>query len=462
MLVQMDGLFLGGGIEPAAEGMQALRRYADSQDWGAFRRFYEVPTLAWISASDGFLTGLAVAGAVATVLLIADVAPALMLALAWLLYLSLVQVGGIFFQYQWDALLLESLFASIFIAPVRLLPRLRGDDEPALAGVWILRMLVFKLMFLSGAVKLLARDDTWTSLHALDVHFFTQPIPSWTAYYAHHLPHWLLAAALVITFIIELALPWFAFGPRRLRIAFGLGTMFLMLMIGLTGNYGFFNLLTFALALWCFDDAALRRLVPRRWRERTPDPARPPERRLPRVWRAGAAAAAVAILTLSAVHFYRRLDRKSEFGQWLVELTGHYMTVNSYGLFQDMTLTRPEIIVEGSRDGVTWEAYEFRYKPGDLDRRPPQLGFHMPRLDWQMWFAALYGCDYTRWFEGFEARLLEGRKEVRALLAHDPFGDDPPRYLRTTVYDYTFTEPDEPGWWRRADPRPFCPPVQRR
>lgn len=462
MWVQMKGLFLSGGIAPAADFMDAVRAHADAHHWSALRRFLELPTLAWLSAGDGFLTALVAIGALAALLLIADVAPGPMIAILWLTYLSLVRVGDLFFQYQWDALLLEALFASLFLAPWRLLPRIRSDREPAPAGVVLVRLLLFKLMFLSGAVKLIARDHTWTGFRALDVHFFTQPLPTWTAWYAHHAPHWLHVLMMLVMFAVELVLPLFALGPRPLRIAFGTGTMLLMLAIGSTGNYGFFNLLTFTLAVMCLDDRLLMRLVPRRLRARTPDPDGPRGQPLP-LWTRRARWGAVALIALvGLLEGNRRLRRDGEAGAWLMAKTAPFESVNAYGLFQDMTLERPEIIVEGSRDGTHWQAYEFAWKPGDPARRPAFTGPHMPRLDWQMWFAALYGCRNSEWFLGLEARLLEGRPEVRALLARDPFGDDPPRYLRSTLYRYQFTDPGEDGWWKRTEVGPFCPAVSRR
>jgi hypothetical protein len=461
MWVQMDGLLLRKGIAPAADLVAAVRTYADEQGWSSWHRWFEFPTLAWFSASDGALTALATIGVGASVLLILDCAPGMAIAIMWVCYLSLVQVGGVFFQFQWDALLLETLFLSLFFTPWRVYPRLSTDRDPPLVGVWLLRLLLAKLMFLSGAVKLLAHDDTWTSLRALDVHFFTQPLPNVPAYYAHQLPHVVHAAAILVTLFIELCMPLLVFGPRRLRIAFGMATMFLMTMISLTGNYGFFNVLTFSLAVVCYDDAALRRFVPRSWRRFLPTSPSPGAR--PSgcwKWRSRALwAIAALILLASAAHSYRRLVRKSQLGAGLIRLSAPFVSVNAYGLFQDMTLERPEIIVEGSRDGNEWHAYEFRYKPGDPARRPAFVGPHMPRLDWQMWFAALGGCRSARWFPAFEAALLEGKPEVRSLLLSDPFGDEPPRYLRTTVYDYQFAETDEPGWWRRTPQGTFCPPL---
>jgi hypothetical protein len=137
----------------------------------------------------------------------------------------------------------------------------------------------------------------------------------------------------------------------------------------------------------------------------------------------------------------------------LAELTAAvepFRSVNTYGLFAVMTTTRPEIVVEGSDDGTTWQAYEFRYKAGRLDRRPPWVAPHQPRLDWQMWFAALGRYESERWFQQFCARLLQGSPAVLRLLAYDPFNGRPPRYVRGVVYRYRFTGVSAgDAWWRR-------------
>jgi hypothetical protein len=112
-------------------------------------------------------------------------------------------------------------------------------------------------------------------------------------------------------------------------------------------------------------------------------------------------------------------------------------------------------VVEGSDDGITWRAYEFRYKPGDVLRRPSQVAPHQPRLDWQMWFAALGDVRDNPWFVRFCLRLLEGSPSVLALLDRNPFPDAPPRYLRARLYDYRFSTPAERretgAWWSAAN-----------
>jgi hypothetical protein len=141
-----------------------------------------------------------------------------------------------------------------------------------------------------------------------------------------------------------------------------------------------------------------------------------------------------------------------------------FLLLNSYGLFAMMTTTRPEIVVEGSADGETWREYEFRYKPGALTRRPPWNIPHQPRLDWQMWFAALGGSwEDEAWFGAFLIRLLEGSPAVLRLLASNPFPDRPPRFVRATLYDYRFSDPATRAatgqWWVRTKTREFAPVV---
>jgi len=125
-----------------------------------------------------------------------------------------------------------------------------------------------------------------------------------------------------------------------------------------------------------------------------------------------------------------------------------------------MTTKRPEIIVEGSDDGVSWRPYRFRWKPCELDRRPRFTPLHLPRLDWQMWFAALGGdCRSEPWFLRFQQRLLEGEPQVLGLLRENPFPARPPRYVRARLYLYKFTGLGSVDWWAREDQGLFCRPL---
>src|SRR5439155_1111757 len=111
-----------------------------------------------------------------------------------------------------------------------------------------------------------------------------------------------------------------------------------------------------------------------------------------------------------------------------------FRIVNGYGLFRVMTKDRCEIVIEGSADGIDWLPYEFKWKPGDVKRAPGWCAPHQPRLDWQMWFAALDSPRENPWLSGLVVRLLQGSPDVTRLLAHSPFPNTPPRYVRAMFY----------------------------
>jgi hypothetical protein len=147
----------------------------------------------------------------------------------------------------------------------------------------------------------------------------------------------------------------------------------------------------------------------------------------------------------------------------LVSWQAPFDLANTYGLFAVMTTSRIEIVVEGSNDGKTWQAYDFKYKPGNVARRPPWVAHYQPRLDWQMWFAAFGNYRENPWFSNFMIRLLQGSPEATALLASNPFPNVPPRYVRAVAYDYHFTDfaahKGAGDWWRREPKGLYFPEV---
>jgi hypothetical protein len=471
---QIDGLIGSQGILPAADYLKAVARQIGPE------RFWWLPTFSWIDAGDGFLHCQCAAGVLFAVLLMAGVAPILDLVMLWALYLSLSTVGRDFLSFQWDILLLETGFLAIFLAPRQWLPGLGRESPPPLTMIWLARWLVFRLMFMSGAVKLLSGDSAWWDLTALTVHYETQPLPTWMGWHAHQLPEWFQRTSVLVMFFIELILPAFVFSSRQFRrVAFS-GFASLMLLISATGNYTFFNLLTIALCVLLLDDPLLLRVLPRSVAARlearlesarsrvstdASGPVAGPSSVLHRVRFAGLIALSGLIFLLSATQTIARLDGDRSPSNPLLFALLRYAsplrTVNSYGLFAVMTVTRPEIVVEGSNDGVRWLPYEFKWKPGDLKRRPAFVAPHQPRLDWQMWFAALGRFRANPWFANTLVRLLQGSPEVLRLLETNPFPDAPPRYIRAVLYQYRFTDSatrkKSGDWWRRERLGMYCP-----
>jgi predicted DCC family thiol-disulfide oxidoreductase YuxK len=477
--VQIIGLVGRNGILPANSVMETIRQRADAQHLG-LSRYHLVPTLGWFSATDGFLTLQCAAGATLAVLLIIGIAPAPCLFLLWLIYLSLATVCREFLAFQWDNLLLETGFLSIFLAPLQLWPRLSRAAPPSRLVLWLLRWLLFKLMFQSGCVKLLSGDPTWRNLTALTFHYETQPLPTWVGWYAHQLPAWAQKASAATMFGIELFVPFLIFAPRRLRQFACLVLAVFQALIFLTGNYCFFNLLTVALCLLLLDDAALKAFLPARlrkslspvgrasWRATLAGDVLAREDARPTGWKwpvqITVPLAAIAVVT-SLLQFSVLFRLPLPWPRPLLAVYGWlepFRSFNSYGLFAVMTTTRPEIIIEGSDDGVTWRAYEFKYKPGDVNRRPGFVEPHQPRLDWQMWFAALGSYRHNPWLVNFCVRLLQGSPPVLALLERNPFPNAPPRYIRAVVCDYRFTDAatrrKTGAWWSRRETREYLPP----
>ena len=454
--VQIDGLIGDRGIFPVNQYLDAI--------WENFGiiGYWTFPTLCWVSADTQFLHLLCASGVFFSVLVIFGIFPVPSLIGLWACYLSFSTVCRTFLGYQWDTLLLEVGFLAIFFAPLQFLPKLSREKAPSKIIICLFYWLLFRLMFSSGVVKLISGDLSWRTLTALSYHYQTQPIPNVTAWYAHQLVEWFQKFSVFGTLSIELILPFFMLAPRRLRLLAFFGTVSLQILILITGNYCFFNLLTVALCILLLDDGYLTRVFPRQL-------FTIPNLSQPRSLTAFGISLSVAIVVipLSIVQMKARVFKieLSNFEQRVHRWTAPYRSVNSYGLFATMTKSRPEIIVEGSIDGKEWKSYEFKWKPGNLGRSPPQVAPHQPRIDWQMWFEALNylrGQKPTSWFRSFLLRLLEGEDRVLRLLAYNPFVDSPPRYIRAVVYDYKFTNKEtkqESGnWWSRRYLGIYVPP----
>jgi uncharacterized membrane protein YphA (DoxX/SURF4 family) len=344
----------------------------------------------------------------------------------FVLYLSLSSVGQPFTSFQWDALLLEAGFLAIFAGAPWL--------------VWAYRLLLFRLMFESGWVKLASHDPNWRNLHALRFHFMTQPLPNPVAYYVYRAPPGLLDFLTGVALAIELLAPFLLFGPRIARYIGVCLLMLLQLAILLTGNYAFFNLLSLALCLWGLDDRTFAPLGG--WLSwRFPLLSFHPR---PEAFRVAGNVAVAALVLLGGMQLLDSAASRvaaAPFSELLATIQP-FEIVNGYGLFAVMTTTRPEIVVEGSNDQLDWREYQFPYKPGNTHRNLPWVAPYQPRLDWQMWFAALGDYQSNTWVGSLLYRILTGEPSVYRLLNTPPF-DHPPRYLRALLYQYDFTTPDE-------------------
>lgn len=464
-LVQAEGLVGANGILPFAEWLNAIRPDVAAAGY----RF--VPTLLWFSPTDTALHLMLPVGMAFSLLLILGVIPLVSTVVLWALYLSVTIAGRVFWGFQWDNLLLEAGLLAILASPWRWRMRWRAPDEPSRLVVFLFHLLVFKLMFMAGWVKLASRDSAWWHLTALKYHYWTQPLPIWTAWYADRLPLWVQRFCCFIMFGIELVLPFFIWLGARARALAAVAFVGLMVLIAATGNYTFFNLLTAILCVWLLRDrewAWLLNLPPTRIRRliaRIAPPVLPasPPVKFSRGW---AWLPGILIAGISVVVMLSAFRAPVPWPGWVrrgVTAAAPFRSVNPYGLFASMTKSRPEIIIEGTWDGERWFPYEFRWKPGDVSVRPRLVAPYQPRLDWQMWFAALGEKEGNPWILNLMVRLMQNEPDVLALLEYNPFEQRPPVQVRAMRYNYRFATPDERKqglWWAREFKDLYCPPFR--
>lgn len=431
--LQAQGLIGSDGILPLQDFFTHARQQYGAQVW------WNTPSLMLLDSSDHFLQFVCILGIAAAAMVVINRATVVMLVLCYVLYLSLYHAGQLFMGYQWDVFLLEAGFLAIFL----------GNGSRIV--VWLYRWLLFRFMFMGGMVKLLSGDESWRNLTALSYHYETQPLPTPLAWYMHQLPQQLHVYMTGAVLFIELLVPLLYFMPRNFRLVAALLTLVFEYVILLTGNYNFFNLLTIFICLFLLDDRALRFVIPRRLLVALSES----ERHSGRFAMRCAVPVMLLVVASGGLQMFMRIsgDEPSPILTDFTQLTSVFGVVNTYGPFAVMTKSRPEIIIEGTRDGREWKTYEFRYKAGDVSHRPVFNIPHQPRLDWQMWFAAYSSVNRQFWFQRFVQKLLEGSAPVLDLMAYNPFPDSPPRYIRARVFDYHFTTTAERrqsgNWWKR-------------
>jgi hypothetical protein len=452
---QIHGLIGPRGILPAGEYLQRVGSVL-----GAAKGAWYAPTLLWLGSGGLALTLVVGAGIIASLLLVANVWPRGSAAAATLLFLSCIAALQDFSSYQSDGMLLEAGFVSFFFAPRGIRPGLGAADPPSRLSLFMLRWEWFRIYFQSGIVKLASGDPHWRDLTAMDEYYQNGPLPTWIGWYVQHFPHGYHAATVVLTLVVELVLVWALFLPRRFRIACCGVVTALQVRIIATANYAFLNYLVLALGVLLLDDRALARL-----RLPLPRPAPGGPRARPAWWRRAEAAALGVALYVTVAEFLLRLVGGLGPLDAPVRLLAPFRIANAYGLFAVMTPARYEIEFQGSRDGRTWIAYPFRYKPQDPRAAPGIYAPYQPRFEWNLWFASLGPWEQSEWVVQAQQRLVEGSPDVLKLFRGDPFHGRPPARVRTVLWQYWFTDLPEKRrtglWWRRRDLGPFTGTLTR-
>ena len=416
--------------------------------------FREFPSLFHLRYSDGLLRLVAWTGIVLSAVLVAGLpqrgpvwVPMLVWLGLWVLYLSIVNIGQVFYSFGWESILLEAGFFAIFLG--------NAQTAPAFPVLLLFRWLAFRVELGAGLIKLRG-DPCWRDLTCMDYHHETQPIPNPLSRYVHLLPQVFHRAEVVGNYVAQLGAPFLLFLPQPIA---GIGALLMIATqayLVLSGNYAWLNVLTMVIAAAAVPDAFFRVVLPS---------SAPATLLAPPAWYVVLVLLVTAVV---AVLSYWPVANLLARRQLMNYAFNRLHLVGTYGAFGSITRERYEIVMEGTSAATVspqaeWREYQLKAKPGDPWRRPRQVAPYHLRLDWLMWFAALSPSYAEPWFRELVGRLLAGDRQVLRLLGRNPFPDAPPVWLRARYYHYRFATRAEHratgAWWVRELAGDFLAPV---
>ncbi|MEY9849908.1 hypothetical protein ABH940_007023 [Streptacidiphilus sp. BW17] len=430
----LAGVYLVGFLVAARQGKALIGEHGllPVPRFLARRTWREAPSLFQFGYSDRLLAAVSWGGAALAVAVAAGAADAVPLwagmlcwAVLWVLYLSIVNVGQTWYSFGWESLLLETGALAVFLG--------NGRVAPPITTLLLIRWILFRVEVGAGLIKLRG-DRCWRELTCLYYHHETQPMPGPFSWWFHRLPKPLHRVEAGANHVVQLGAPVALFLPQPVAtVAAGL-IVTTQLWLVLSGNFAWLNWVTITLALSAVSTGGDRAY-----------PATP-------LW---FSVLVLAYGALVLVLSYRPARNLLSSRQVMNRSFDSLHLVNTYGAFGSVTRLRHEVVLEGSADGHTWLAYEFKGKPGDPRRRPRQFAPYHLRLDWLMWFAALNPGYARPWLTPLLRKLLDGDRDTLRLLRRDgnPFPDMPPAHVRATLYRYRYTTRAERratgAWWHR-------------
>lgn len=431
-------------------GMLPIPRFVAAQS------FWRAPSIFHLRYSDRLFAAVAWFGAALSTAVVAGAADAVPLWAAmaiwfvlWVLYLSIVNVGQTWYSFGWESLLLETGFLMIFLG--------NHDVAPPVLTLWMARLLLFRVEFGAGLIKLRG-DPCWRDLTCLYYHHETQPMPGPLSWFFHHLPKPLHRVEVAGNHFAQLIVPFGLFAPQPAASVAAAIIVITQLWLVASGNFAWLNWVTILLACSAIDDASVALLLPGNLVPAHDGLATP-------AWFVGlVSAVTAAVLFMSYWPIRNMLSSRQRMNMSF----NSFHLVNTYGAFGSIGRIRREVVIEGTDDAhltdqTVWREYEFKGKPGGVRRLPRQWAPYHLRLDWLMWFAAISPGYAQPWLRPFLQRLLRNDRPTLRLLRHNPFPDAPPRYVRAQLYQYRFTTPAElrrdRAWWHRALVGGYAPPM---
>lgn len=414
------------------------------------RGFFENPTIFYFNASDCLFTTMAWAGLILSIIALLGLSEnfgyGVSMAtwfLLWAIYLSFVNVGRVWYSFGWETMLLEVGFLAVFLGP--------RNVEPSLIVLWLLRWVLFRNMFGAGMIKIRG-DICWRDLTCLYYYYETQPMPNPLSLYFHHLPKFIHRGGVLFNHFAELIVPFFYFAPSTLALIAGVITIVFQLGIIVSGNLSFLNYLTIVMAIPCLNDGLLSKLL---FLSKPATLLKIPQ--VPSI-------ITYVLLGVIVILSYRPARNLLSSSQLMNSSFDRFHLVNTYGAFGSITRERYEIVIEGTLDETIsektkWREYEFKGKPGDVEKTPHLVAPYHLRLDWLMWFAAMNSYHFHPWILELAAHLLRADEKVLRLLEQDPFDGARPKYLRMSHYLYEFERVGARAVWKREYVRSYLPPI---
>jgi hypothetical protein len=442
------------GLLPVGSYIQSINHWLG----GTGASFIKLPSVFWFWHSDTALMTVSWIGFILSCLVAAGYANAIIMALLWIFYLSLVHIGQEWYGYGWEIQLCETGFLAIFLCPLldwRPFPR----QAPPFLIIVLFRWLVCRLMLGAGLIKLRG-DEVWRNGTALYYHFETQPIPGPLSRWFHFLPHPVLRVGVWFNWLAELVAPLFVFWPRVARHIAGVIMILFQLTLIASGNLSFLNWLSIVPALACFDDGFWTKLLPKRLVRKaeaardTADYSKPMQ------------TTALAITLLIGLLSIQPAANLFSSKQIMNTSFDPFELVNTYGAFGSVGKERYNVVFEGtadndSTDKAHWQPYLYKGLPVLLNRSGPQVAPYQLRFDWQMWFAAMATADDYPWTVHLVYKLLHNDPPATGLFAQNPFPTHPPRYIRAILYQYRFAKPGnaQGAYWTREQIAVWLPPL---
>src|SRR5919108_5079467 len=390
-------------------GLQPVRLFVRQVPLG------RAPTLFYINCSARFITVAIWAGLALSCFTISGFSESFGLAvsmltwaLLWMIYLSLVNVGQTFYGFGWETMLCESGFLAIFLGS--------SDTRPPAIVMWLIVWVLFRTMFGAGMIKLRA-DPCWRDLTCLFYHYETQPLPNPLSWYLHYAPRWFHKGGVLFNHLTELIVPWFYFAPAPFCYWAGAITILFQITLILSGNLSWLNYITIMLCIPCFDDHLFARLL-------SISHSVPAHLTLPH-------AIAVSVVTAIVLALSWRPARNLFSRRQLMNASFEPLhLVNTYGAFGAVTRERREIVIKGTDAefadaSAQWQEYEFKGKPGGVNRRPCIVSPYHWKLDWQMWFAAMSSPRFHPWILNLVSKFLQNDPVIIDMIARNPFPENP-------------------------------------